>query len=241
MNNEIISPGEPDFVSLLALVGNGKVIEAISIVEAIPDPMEAAIAFMELARRTYRELKDVSSMVTLANAGTQFALLKAASSENSADAEKLKKQARILAFNTAANCWPGWGDAGIVIQKDHLEAGLKLATLCRDLVVELNLGHKALGKAHWLIGALDLAMGRYADALAELHCAKEEFQADGDSDSALMAEGYMALALKAQPESRLAGEHELARILLSLGNRGSEDAQFFASQLITADRVLTSE
>ena len=54
----------------------------------------------------------------------------------------------------------------------------------------------------------------------------------------LMAEGYTALALKTQPESRLAGGHELARILLLLGSRGSKDAQFFANQLITADRVL---
>jgi hypothetical protein len=45
-----------------------------------------------------------------------------------------------------------------------------------------------------------------------------------------MAEGYTALALKAQ--------RELARILLLLGNRGSKDAQFFANQLITVDRVL---
>jgi tetratricopeptide (TPR) repeat protein len=238
MSEKGASPSEVDLVSLLALIQTGKVIEAISIVEANPNPMEASAAFIELSRQAYREVKDISSMVAIGNAGTQFALSKAASSENSADAEKLKKSARILAFNSAANCWPGWGDAGIDIKKDHLQAGLKLAVLCRDLVVELNLGYKERGGAHWLIGALHLAMGQYAEALAGVRRAKEEFQAGGDSDYVLMAEGYAALVLKAQPESRLTGSQELARILLLLGNRDSKDAHFFADQLITADRVL---
>lgn len=238
MNKEGTGLSEVDFDSLLALVQTGKVVEAIAIVEALPDPMEASIAFIELSRQAHREVKDVSSMLALGNAGTQFALLEAASSENLADAQRLKRYAKTLAFNTAANCWPGWGDIGIEIKEDHLRAGLKLAMLCRDLVVELNLGHKALGGSYWLIGALDLVMGQYAEAHAELLRARGEFQAGGDSDYVLMAEGYMALVLKAQPESRLAGEDELARILLLLGDRGSKDAKFFANQLITADRVL---
>jgi hypothetical protein len=240
MNKEDTSPSEVDFVSLLALVQTGKVLEAISIVEAIPDPLEASLAFSELSKRIYREFKDVSSMVALGNAGTQFALANAASSDDSADAEKLRKNAKVLAFNTAANCWPGWGDAGIEINQDHLQAGLKLAVLSRDLVSELTLGHKQRGTAHWLIGALALAMGQHAEALAEFQRAKGEFETGGDSDLILMAEGYAALALKAQPESRLAGDHELARILLLLDNRGSKDAQFFAKQLITAEQCLSA-
>jgi hypothetical protein len=145
-------PSEVDFVSLLALVQAGKVVDAITIVEAIPNPMDASVAFIELARQVYRELQDVSSMIALANAGTQFALLKAAPTGNSSDAEELRKYAKTLAFNTAANCWPGWGDAGIDIKEDHLQAGLKLTLLCRDLVAELNLGHKQRGNSHWLIG-----------------------------------------------------------------------------------------
>jgi len=101
------SPSETDFVSLLALVQAGKVVEAISIVEAIPNPTEASVAFIELSKKVYRELHDISSMIALGNAGTQFVLLKSGSSGNSTDAEKLRKYAKTLAFNTAANCWPG--------------------------------------------------------------------------------------------------------------------------------------
>jgi hypothetical protein len=238
MNQENINPSEMDSASLLALVRTGKVVEAISIVEAIPNPMEASVAFVELSRQVYRQLKDLDSMIAVGNAGTPFALWKAASSGDSAEAEKLRRYAKVLAFNTAANCWPGWGDAGINIKPDHLKAGLKLAVLSRDLVLELNLGSKERGTSRWLIGALHLAMGQHAEALAELQAAKEEFEAGGDSDCVLMAEGYAALALKAQPEFRLAGGDELARILVLLGDRVSKEAQFFANQLITADRVL---
>ena len=238
MHKEDMSPSEVDLDSLHALIQTGKAIEAISIIEAIPNPIEASAAFAELSRRTYRELQDVSSMVALGNAGTQFALRQASTSENSKDAEKLRTQAKTLAFNTAANCWPGWGDAGIDIHEDHLQAGLKLAVLSRDLVVELNLGHKQRGGAHWLLGALHLALGHHSEAVGEFQRAKDEFQAAGDSDGALMAEGYEALVLKAQPASRMAGGHEQARILVLLGNQGSKEAKFFANQLVTAERVL---
>ena len=225
---------EMNLSSLLALVESGNLPVAISSVKANPDPVEASAAFIELARQTYRQLKDVSSMVAIADAGTQFAL----SQGGTSNASKLKKNAKVLAFNTAANCWPGWGDEGIEIRTEHLEAGLKLATLSRDLTEELDLGHKERGTAHWLIGALHLAMGEFAESIAALQRAKDEYRAGGNSDQLLMAEGYAALALKAQPASRSAGALELDRILRQLGNQNSKEAQFFANQLITADRIL---
>lgn len=136
MHQEKLGPSEAHLASLLSLVQTGKVVEAISQLEANPNPMEAAVAFSELSKQTYRQLRNVSSMVALGNAGVHFALLKAASSTNSADAEQFKKYAKILAFNTAANCWPGWDEDGIDITNDHLQAGLKLAVHCRDLILE---------------------------------------------------------------------------------------------------------
>jgi hypothetical protein len=200
--------------------------------------MEASAAFGELSRLVYRELRDVSSMVALGNAGTRFALSNARSSKSSADAGKLIKYAKTLAFNTAANCWPGWGDEGVSILEDHLRAGQKLAELSRDLVVELNLGNKERGTSHWLVGALRLARGHHAEALAEFQLAKE-FHA-GEPDYVLLAEGYIALALKAQSASRTAGVNELTRVLELLKSQSSKESQFFANQLITANRLLIS-
>src|SRR5215467_14259029 len=211
---------EMNLSSLLALVESGNLPVAISSVKANPDPVEASATFIELARQTYRQLKDVSSMVAIADAGTQFALSQGGPS---VDVGKLRRNAKVLAFNTAANCWPGWGDEGVEIRTEHLEAGLKLATLFRDLTEELDLGHKERGTAHWLIGALHLAMGEFAESIAALQRAKDEYRAGGNSDQLLMAEGYAALALKAQPASRSAGALELDRILRQLGNQNSKE------------------
>jgi hypothetical protein len=142
MHQEKIGPREAHLASLLALVQTGKVVEAISQLEANPNPMEAAAAVSELSTQTYRQLRNVSSMIALSNAGVQFALVKAARSANSADAEQFRKYAKILAFNTATNCWPGWDEDAIDITQEHLQAGLQLAALSRDLAVELNQGHQ---------------------------------------------------------------------------------------------------
>ena len=230
-----------DLPSLLALIQAGKLDEAIAVVKASPNASEASTAFLELSKQTYRDLHDVSSMIALADAGIEFALEKATAVSSDADAGQWKKSAEVLAFNSAANCWPGWDDPGVEIKSEHLYAGLKLAELCRNLTVELNLGPKPRGTAHWLIGALKLALSGYAEALAEFQLAKQEFRASGDSEKMLMTEGYAALVQKAQPQSREAGGHELDRILRRLESQNSKEGKIFANQIRTADRVLLSQ
>ena len=53
-----------------------------------------------------------------------------------------------------------------------------------------------------------------------------------------MVRGYIALALKADPQSRPEGLNMLSETLARLRAEGSKDAIFFADQLGTADRVL---
>ena len=39
----------------------------------------------------------------------------------------LKTKAKVIAYNAAANGWPGWGDDGIVITQSHIEEAFDLA------------------------------------------------------------------------------------------------------------------
>jgi hypothetical protein len=66
----------------------------------------------------------------------------------------------------------------------------------------------------------------------------EDPTANATSSYALMARGYIALALKADPQRRTEGMNMLSEILARLRAEGSQDAIFFADQLATADRVL---
>jgi len=212
--------------------------QAVSVITSCGDPVEAGAAFAALGKALYRDRKDMTAMIAVGEAGVTFCLQEARTAVDAAATATLKKRARGIAFNTAANCWPGWGDDSIRIDKNHLQSGLALAGICRDLVNELQLGQKALGGADWLIGALKLAAGRPSEASGDFERARRAFEVGGDAAYELMARGYVALARKADPISAAAGTHEFSTALQELSKEGSKDALFFAEQLVVAERTL---
>jgi tetratricopeptide (TPR) repeat protein len=212
--------------------------QAVSIITSCGDPLEAGAAFAALGKVLYRDRKDVTAMIAVGEAGITFCLQKASSTVDAATAATLKKRARVIAYNTAANCWPGWGDDGIRIDKGHLQSGLALAGTCRDLVNELQEGQQALGKANWLIGALKLAAGRADEALEYFERARRASELGGDAAGELMARGYVALARKADPISAVVGARDFATALQELCKDGSKASLFFAEQLVVAERIL---
>lgn len=134
----------------------------------------------------------------------------------------------------------GWGDP-INIESSDVAEGLKLAERSCELVKELCRGEKQLGRALWLVGALQLAAGRWREALSMFLSAEEAFRAAAVPACATMARGYSALARKLEPGSLLEGSESLAGILLSLRAMESDEARFFADQLVTATRSFLPE
>jgi hypothetical protein len=212
--------------------------QAVLVITSCGDPLEAGAALAALGKVLYRDRKDVTAMIAIGEAGITFCLQQAGSAVDAATAATLKKRARGIAYNTAANCWPGWGDDGIHIDEGHLQSGLALAETCRDLVDELQLGQEALGKANWLIGALKLAADRTDEALEDFERARRACEAAGDATGELMARGYIALARKADPISAAVGAREFATALQELRKDGSKASRFFAEQLVVAERIL---
>ena len=217
----------------------GRIDQAISTIESSGDHLEVADAYSTLVKRAYRELRDVAAMIALADAACRFCLRDAAQAVG-ADAMRLKQSAKTIAYNAAANCWPGWGDEGVVISAEHVHAGQKLAQLSRSLVQELDLGNKALGTAHWLIGALELASGQLCDAATSLSRAEEAFHAHGDNACVLMAQGYRVLARQMDQRADAESEARLAHILDQLRDDGSKEASFFAEQIVRARPLLAA-
>lgn len=217
----------------------GNVSAAVAAITAIADPQAALEAFSQLCQRAYRDLKSVPTMTALAWEAVGFGLKCAAVSPDHESASRYKRRARAIAYNAGANCWPGWGDA-VDIKPADIAEGLKLAERSFELAGELGLGDKAKGTSLWLIGALQMSTGRLSTAIAQFLRAEEAFQAAQLPVPAAMARGYVALAEKALPESHLKGTESLATILRSLRSMESREAQFFADQLLTADRILSS-
>jgi hypothetical protein len=222
---------------LVQLLHQGRGSEVPSIVGAQRDPLATAAAFNATVKCLYRRHHDVVTMIIAGTLGLAYCHDQAALVPDKA--MELKMLGKAIAFNTAVNCWPGWGDAGIVITGAEISRGLQLALASRDLVRELALGPRERGTADWLVGALELAAGHPAAAGEAFARAEAAFTAaDPAAPQVLLAQGYGALACKAQPQSRAQGAALLEDIVNRLRLAGSKEAAFFAGQLVTADKLL---
>jgi hypothetical protein len=210
-----------------------------SVLEADADAAEIAQRYADMAQALYRERKNVTQMLAVAKAGIAYCLSAAerAAAKDPAAAATLKTKAKVIAYNAAANSWPGWGDEGIVIEPLHIEEASGLAARSLELVEDLKLGHRQLGTSQWLVGALHLAAGRSDDAIAALTRAHDAYAAGGERVSALLALGYLALARSRQGTSERY-RTELEDICQQLQKDGSPQAMAFVNQLRTADRLL---
>jgi hypothetical protein len=209
--------------------------------EGADDPIQVAHGYAGAARAIYRERKDVPKMLALGRQGYDYAIRKAAEIAASAPetSNKLKEMAKTMAFNLAANTWPGWDDPGVVILPEHIDEGLNFAEKSKQLVEELHLGPNRVGTSYWMIGAHHLARRRSDEAHSALQRAKQAYAEAGDNDSVAMIRGYCALADKIDPAKRDEAEAELRRVYDDLNRSGSKGALFYKRQLETADKVFT--
>jgi len=213
------------------LLAAGDVGGAVATITAMGDSQAAMEALAQLCRRAYRELTSVPAMVAVAWEAIGFGLRCAAAAPDAEVAARYQSSARAIAYNAGANCWPGWGDA-VEIRPEDIAEGLKLAERCYELVGELGLGEKAIGTSLWLVGAMEMAAGRQGEAIARFRNAEAAFLAAKLPAQEAMARGYAALAGKL-PES-------LDAVLVELRAMDSEEAQFFANQLATAERIFAA-
>lgn len=221
------------------MIRSDRLSELTTAIDSHEDPVTVGSALGSAVKKIYREHKDVTHMLVAGRTGVGYCLKQAELDAEADHVTQLKKLAHATAFNTAVNCWPGWGDAGIVIEEADIQAGIELARKCSQLAQELALPPRGQGGAHWLIGALELAAGSFDAARVEFERAEQIYTA-GETPAAyaLMARGYLALARKADPECPMEGEDSLNEALARLRLEGSKDAIFFAEQIVTAGREL---
>lgn len=221
------------------LLTAGNVSAAVATVTAIVDARAALEGLAKLCNRAYHDLKSVPTMTAVAWEAVGFGQTCASTAPDSESARQYKARVRAIAYNAAANCWPGWGDP-VEINSSDIAEGLKLAERSLALVEEISRGDKAIGAALWLVGALQMAAGQLSVATAQFLRSEEAFHAAQLPVQAAMAQGYAALADKILRESDPGGAEALAAIIQSLRGLESREGQFFADQLVTADRIFSS-
>jgi hypothetical protein len=221
-------------------IAEGRHDEAVARLESSGDVTGAAVAIAPAVQALFRR-HDLTGMLAAAELGVTWCVARASGEATAEGARELRQRAQAAAFNAAANCWPGWDDAGIVILDEHIARGLALAVRSRELVLALGFGADRVGTAHWLVGALELAAGRPTSAQAAFVQSASAFDsAQAGSPEGLMAQGYLALARSLDVDARDDATRDLAATIERLRSHGSRKGSFFADQIATAARVFAA-
>jgi len=222
----------------LESIRRGDLTSAIGRVESGDDAQRVSADYKQLIKILYGQHKDVTNMVAVGKAAVRYHLKQSELTRDVAATVEFKTAAKTLAYNVAADCWPGWGDEGVVIEAAHIDAGLELAMLSLRLVEELGLGPQKLGTSRWLVGAFQLAAGKLDASLSSFGQARDVYASIGETTSVLLADGYRAIAHRQAQDRADRSAQELDEVIDRLMADGSKPARAFADQLRTAARIL---
>jgi hypothetical protein len=192
---------------------------------------------LEKKVKAARTAGDIPALLAIANAAIAELKATADTGASTTDAVALLTAAKRIAYNAAADVWPGWEMDTPARSRQELERARALAETCRGLVTELELPSPQRGNAIWLIGACDLALGRYHAAEIEFCEAMADFAAD--EEARLMVRGYRAMAAELAEPAVSGKRSDLDAILAELGALGTKDAVGFRQQLQVARSVFS--
>lgn len=151
------------------------------------------------------------------------------------DRTEALKVAQRLTFNAAADCWPGWSVSDKPVDPDHLLAARELAERSLRLVEKLELGPLRVATGIWLVGAFDLALGRYDEASRQFGDARGQYAAANAPGLVLLADGYAAIVRQAG--KRPAGGDDLDQVCARIAAGGFKDGDEWIAQLRTVLEV----
>ena len=202
-----------------------------ALLEAAPESLRAANHI--LSKTFDRGVKDMDAYAHLAKLLLQHTLNLA--ERHPAQALDYKRAALPIAYNLAANTWPGWGtpDGAVPVRDHHRRLGLEAARLDAALAAEVAPTAERRFNSHWILGAHLIADGAYADAVAAFEAGRTLAAEANLEQSATMAQGWIHLA------NTLAGTDETAALALieaKLIEQGG-DGPFFARQYAAAYAV----
>ena len=214
---------------------------ASAYVLGLGDTRLVAVSFENLILDCYHKAKSIEQVLHFASAGVHFCLAAALAPEGEDDAaaRELRLAAKRMATNVASFTWPGWDEPGVTITPEQMQQGLLYARFSVRQLHELDPTAEQLAFTYWFLGAQLIAHRQYADAQKAFAAAHSYNQEQGDDpEGRLMLEGYMGLAalLNGQSES---GEAAFNAAVAALQALESDDAQYYAEQLLNARAMFT--
>lgn len=219
---------------------------ASAYVLGLGDAQAVAETFENLILDCYHKARSTAQVLHFAGAGVHYCLAAALALDGKDDAAaaELRRAAKRMATNAASFTWPGWDEPGVTISPEQMQQGLMYARFSVRQLHELDPTAAQLAFTYWYLGAHLMAGRQYAEAVRVFKSALAYNRKHGDDpEGGLMLEGYVGLTkvLAGQEacgdkESR-AADAEFCSAVAALQARDSEDAQFYAAQLMTARAV----
>ena len=205
-----------------------------ALLETAPESLRAANYI--LSKTFDRGAKDMDAYTYLAKLLLQHTLNLA--ERHPAQTLDYKRAALPIAYNLAANTWPGWRvpDGQVTVQDHHRRLGLEAARLDVRLAAEAAPTARRRFNSQWILGAHLIAAGSYAEAVAAFETGRTLAMEAGLGQSATVAQGWIHLA------NTLAGTDEMGALALieaELIEQGG-DGPFFAAQYATAYAVFSA-
>jgi hypothetical protein len=209
---------------------------AIELVSSGSDPLKNTEIFGELLRH-FNEKKELVWAVTFGRAGIQYGLAqaRAVAQTNPELATKLRGLAKPLAYNVASFTWPGWDEPGITIGPSELAIGHDAAKANLRLAIELQRGDLPMSRAHWLLGAHELARKNRAEARKQFDEGVKRAKAANEKGDELLCLGYGILTDVLNSPDDHGPAEAFAQVQRDLAKL--PDGTFFVEQLQTAYKV----
>jgi hypothetical protein len=239
--------GDPERARILAqvkqLLEQADSYKAIEFVSKQGGPLEVSKRYSNLVNDFYWKEKALPHVVTFARAGILYSLMKSQElvDTDSSKADEIRDVARVISYNLASFTWPGWDEKGIVITEADLTVGLDAARLNLRLVKELELGLMSLSAANWGLGAMNLALGDYDQAISAFESSKEYALLEGAHEFELMNLGYIGIAKMLEGSAKQNGQTHFDEAVAKLEKMDTDDSKYFAGQLKTTLDVFTRD
>jgi hypothetical protein len=142
-----------------------------------------------------------------------------------------------MTYNAAADCWPGWLTTDQRPNHQQLLKALATARRSALLVQTLSLGPVQEGTANWLIGAFELVLGQFDQAVDLFTAAHERYVAANAPGLALLTEGYLAITYKVGRRPMLVTTKTLDQVIAAISAGNFEDGDEWVAQLRAAIKL----
>lgn len=186
------------------------------------------IAALEGQIKAARKAGDIAALLPLAAGAIGQLEIFAAAAASPSEQKNALSAARRIAYNSAADAFPGWEYPPPAITEPDLLAARVLATKCAELDTSIAASAKHQANASWLIGAMDLALGRRDAAITAFRKAETLFAEA--PEMALLNVGYRAIAGDAEAPG-------FEETCTTLANSGLPHAAGLRDQLVVARQV----